>query len=132
MQRLDSIKLKPVKSYKDLLVWQRAMGMVEDVYALTRQFPPSEAFGLCAQLRRAALSIPSNVAEGNGYRRGRDYIRLLVVARASSHEIETQLLIAERLKFASSSDTQRILARNAEIGRMLSGLIRSLSRLTPP
>ncbi|MGH7711255.1 MAG: four helix bundle protein, partial [Gemmatimonadaceae bacterium] len=103
------MKLKPVKSYKDLLVWQRAMGMVEDVYALTRQFPPSEAFGLSAQLRRSAVSIPSNVAEGNGFRRGRDCIRLLVVARASTQELETQLLIAERLKYASSSDAQRVL-----------------------
>jgi four helix bundle protein len=118
-----------VQSYKDLLVWQRAMELVQQVYTLTRQFPSSEAFGLSAQLRRSAVSIPSNVAEGNARRR-RDYIRLLLMARGSAQEVETQLLIAERLQYARSDDLQRLLELNAVIGRLLSGLIRSLSRLT--
>ena len=123
------MRLNRVQSYKDLLVWRRAMELVHEVYVVTRQFPSTEIFGLCAQLRRSAVSIPSNVAEGNGRHARRDYIRLLLIARGSSQEVETQLLIAERLQYLNSDDAQRLTALNAEVGRMLSGLVRSLSRL---
>ena len=105
------------------------MLLVRHVYATTKNFPHDERFGLVAQARRAAVSIPCNIAEGNGRSRRRDYIRLLLVARGSVQELETQLLIACDQKFLPRRESTELLRRTNEVGRLLAGLIRALTRL---
>lgn len=104
--------------YKDLEVWKAAMQMVEDIYALTSTFPASEQFGLTAQLRRAAISIPANIAEGYGRRSEDSFVNLLRIAKGSVNEVETLLLVSERLSICSE-----IQGRVAKIGSMLTNLI---------
>ena len=113
-----------VRSHRDLGVWQKSMDMVECVYALTTQFPEPEMYGLTAQLRRSAVSVPSNIAEGAARGSGKDFQRFLHVALGSVAELETQLLIAQRLKFV----TEPPMAQLDEVRKMLLGLIRSLGR----
>jgi len=124
-----------VLSHKDLEVWQRSMNLVADVYLLTKTFPKEELYGLVSQMRRAAVSIPSNIAEGRAKRSTRDYIRFVNIAYGSAAELETQMLIAKRLEFAVSERSDAILSELSEIGKMLNGLLLSLekkiSSLTP-
>lgn len=111
--------------FRELLVWQNAMDLVEAVYRISHRFPDEEKFGLVSQLRRAAVSVPSNIAEGQG-RGGRvEFIRYLKIALGSLLELETQLLIAERLKYATKEELSPLVAKAEEIGRMLNGLMRS-------
>src|SRR5690606_10037994 len=122
-----------IRSYRDLAVWQEAMGLVAEVYAMTRRFPDDERFGLSAQLRRAAVSIPSNVAEGWGRGRTNEYIRHLRsqhrrCAHASLREAETQALIAERVGCLDAASAHPVLDHADRLSRMLRGLIRSLRR----
>ena len=117
-----------VTSFRDLVVWQKAMLLVESVYSLTRQFPEDEKFGLTSQIRRAAVSIPSNIAEGQGRYHTSDYIRFLTIARGSLHEVDTQFEIALRLGFLSPNDAQEVISLLHETGRLLNGLIQSLRR----
>ena len=121
--------VRQIRTYKDLEVWRRAMLLVRHVYAMTKNFPADERYGLVAQTRRAAVSIPCNIAEGNGRSRRRDYIRLLLVARGSCQELETQLLIASDQKFLPRRDGTELLRRTNEVGRLLAGLVRALTRL---
>ena len=125
----DATNVRQFRTYKDLEVWRRAMLLVRHVYARTKSFPADERFGLVAQARRAAVSIPCNIAEGNGRSRRRDYIRLLLVARGSVQELETQLLIASDQKFLPSGESTELLRRTNEVGRLLAGLIRALTRI---
>ncbi|MBX9623172.1 MAG: four helix bundle protein [Gemmataceae bacterium] len=118
----------PVTSYHDLLVWQKAIDLVVDCYRLTSHFPRTETYGLASQLQRAAVSIPSNIAEGAGRGHTREFIRHLGIARGSLFEAETQVIISERLNYATAEVTRPLLAAVAEIGRMLHGLIASLER----
>ncbi|TWT39956.1 hypothetical protein RAS1_43460 [Phycisphaerae bacterium RAS1] len=120
------------RSYKDLIVWQRAVKLCIDVYAATRRLPADERFGLCAQLRRAAVSVPSNVAEG--YSRGTrpDYVRFLWVANGSLGELETQFLIVRELGFLDAPKVDALLANISEIIRLNRALIRSLTREVRP
>ena len=90
-----------VVSFRDLRVWQVGMDLVQHVYQLTAGFPPSESYGLVAQIRRAAVSIPSNIAEGHGRQHRRDYAQFLSMAQGSLAELETQLEIAHRLSYVS-------------------------------
>jgi four helix bundle protein len=113
-------------SFRDLEVWQEAMSLVEDVYRLSRNFPADERFGLTAQLRRAAISIPSNIGEGGRRKRRKAHLHHLDVALGSQGEVDVQLEIARRLAFVSRVDHQRIATRVDRIGRMLNGLIESL------
>lgn len=113
--------------YRDLLVWQKAMGLVEQIYEVTTRFPESERYGLTNQLRRAAVSIPSNIAEGHG-RSGKDYGRFLTISRGSLAELETQLELSVRLNFISRDDIRQTWQLSQEVGRMLTGLHKSLQQ----
>jgi four helix bundle protein len=117
-----------VTSYHDLIVWQKAIDFVVDTYRLTGQFPRTELYGLMAQLQRAAVSIPSNIAEGAGRGYTREFIHHLCISRGSLYEAETQIIIAHRLDYASGEDIKPHLRMVAEIGKMLNGLITSLER----
>ncbi len=115
-----------VTAYWDLIVWQRAMGLAEAIYQLTERFPSSERFGLVAQMRRAAVSVASNVAEGHSRGWTRDYLRFIMMARGSVAELETQCLLAQRLGFVADPQVAPVLAIGDEVGRMLAGLRRRL------
>lgn len=112
------------ESYQELLAWQRAMDLVEAVYESTRTFPGDEVYGLTAQIRRAAVSIPSNIAEGKGRFSKADLLHFLVQARGSLYELQTQLLIAQRLKYLDKEHGAALLDSAAETARLLNGLIR--------
>ena len=116
------------KSYRDLLVWNKAMDLVVEVYRCTRSFPTDERFGLTAQLRRAAVSVPSNIAEGQGRLSTREFRHFLSNARASILEVETQLELASRLEFLSPSEAESIREAAAEVGRMLNGLLTAIRK----
>jgi four helix bundle protein len=117
-----------VESYRDLIAWQKAMELVESIYKLTAQLPDAERFGLVTQLRRAAVSIPSMLAEGHARASTRDFARFLSMARGSLAEVETQVLIAERLRFVSGDAVQQLLAQCDELGRVLRGLKKALDQ----
>jgi four helix bundle protein len=114
-----------IKSYKDLEVWNYAVDLAQMMYALTEKFPAAEKYGMISQMRRAAISIPSNIAEGWGRTR-KEYIHFLVIAYGSCCELETQIILSQRLKFLSVDDTQVIEAQLASTGRMLKALQKSL------
>lgn len=103
------------------------MVLAEEVYKATYDFPAEERFGLCSQIRRAAVSIPSNLAEGSGRRKDGEFVRFVNIAYGSLLELETQLLLAERLQFLRRKEARKLLKETAEIGRMLNGLRISLS-----
>lgn len=115
-----------IKSYRDLLVWQKGMDLVTEVYRITRRLPSHEAFGLAAQMQRAAVSIPSNIAEGFGRQHRREYLQHLAFANGSLKEVETQALIAVRLGYLKEEDIQELMQMADELGRMLNGLMRKL------
>ncbi len=121
-----------VTCYHDLIVWQKAIDFVVDTYRLTGQFPRTELYGLMAQLLRAAVSIPSNIAEGAGRGHTREFIRHLGISRGSLFEAEAQIFIAQRLGCVSEGDTKPLHQMVAEIGKMLHGLIASLERKLGP
>ncbi|HEX7191085.1 MAG TPA: four helix bundle protein [Thermoanaerobaculia bacterium] len=108
------------KNYQDLIVWQRAMDLAEHVYHVTKNFPPQEQFGLTAQLRSSATSVPSNIAEGHGRLTRGELRQFLGIARGSLLELQTQLILSKRLNYLSN-DT--ILESN-DVGRLLNGLLR--------
>jgi four helix bundle protein len=121
-----------VTSYHDLIVWQKAIDFVVDCYRLTGKFPRTELYGLMSQLQRAAVSIPSNIAEGAGRGHTREFIRHLGIARGSLFEAETQIIISQRLSFVTEQDTKPMLELVVEVGKMLHGLIASLERKLEP
>ena len=116
-----------VRHYRDLIVWQKAMDFVVLVYKVTGGFPREELFGLTQQVRRAAVSVPSNVAEGQGRQTIRDFTHFLSIARGSLQEAETQILIAERLAYLSAEQTAAVIALSTEVTRLINGLCNSLS-----
>ena len=115
-----------IKTFRDLIAWQKAMALAKMVYETTRTMPDAERFGLTMQMRRSAVSIPSNIAEGYARQSRTDYIRFLKVARGSLAELETQLILCEQLEFLHSLQTVNALL--AETDRVLQGLIRSLEK----
>jgi four helix bundle protein len=115
-------------SYRNLIAWQRAMGLVTGIYGATRGFPRDELYGLTNQLRRAAVSVPSNIAEGQARFSRREFHYFLSIARGSLVEIETQLCIAQNLGYLSTKQAQPLLTQTAELGRILNGLIASVRR----
>lgn len=117
-----------IRSYRDLLVWQRAMDLVTSVYELTSKFPDQEKFGLVSQLRRAAVSIPSNVAEGYGRGRPQEYLRFLKISRGSLCEVETQLLLSQRLGYVNQQKGGSLQEQIDAVAKVLSGLIGSMER----
>lgn len=114
------------QTFRDLKVWQKSIELAKLVYEITKRMPDSERFGLMNQMRRAAVSIPSNIAEGSARQSRKDYIHFLIMARGSLAELETQLIVARELSFLPRSDDT--LERMREISRMLQGLITSLRR----
>jgi four helix bundle protein len=115
-----------MKSYKDLIVWQKSMELVREIYFLTSKFPPSEIYGLTSQMRRAAISIPSNIAEG--YCRGsrKEFTQFINIAFASGAELETQILLAESLDFVAEEKTKKIALLLEEIMKMSNSLLKKL------
>jgi four helix bundle protein len=109
-------------TYRDLKVWQKSIDLTEHIYRVTASFPSSELYGLTSQMRRAAVSIASNIAEGWGRRSRQDYSRFILIARGSNDEFATQLVIAERLGFGNVKQLAAASSASAEIGKMLSGL----------
>lgn len=119
-----------LQSYRNLDVWKKAIDLVEEVYLLTRGFPSDEKFGLTSQLRRAAVSVPANIAEGYGRIHRGDYLHHLSMAKGSLAEVETHLVIAGRLEFATREQLKNTWNSAQDVGKMLSKLIASLQRET--
>jgi four helix bundle protein len=115
------------QSYRDLIAWQKAMELVVLVYEVTRRFPREELYGLTNQLRRAAVSIPSNIAEGQGRKSMGEFSHFLTIAYGSLQETETQIMIACRLGYLDVELERNLLARCAEVGRLVNGLSHALS-----
>jgi four helix bundle protein len=109
-------------SYQDLIAWQKAMDLAEEVYKATRGFPKHELYGLTSQLRRAAVSVPSNIAEGQGRLTPGEFKQFLGHARGSLLETETQIMLAGRLRYVSSEEMSHVIKLSAEVGRILNGL----------
>jgi four helix bundle protein len=110
------------KNYQDLVAWQRAMDLAVAVYEQTADFPKDERFGLVTQMRKAAVSIPSNIAEGQGRRSRGAFCQHLSIAHGSLRELETQVLLAGRLRFIPDAAVQKLLLQSAEVGRLITGL----------
>jgi len=117
-----------VKSYRELIAWQKAMDLVVGVYEGTKAFPREELYGLTSQLRRAAVSIPSNIAEGQGRRSSKEFIRFLSIAYGSLQETETQIILATRLGYLESAQEAQLLEQCAEVGKLINGLTNALHR----
>lgn len=115
-------------SYKDLKVWQHGVQLVKSTYELTRELPNEEEFGLKSQLKRSAVSIPSNIAEGYGRGSTKSYLHFLRIARGSLLELETQVILCEELNFIDSKKKDLILNQIEEENKMLNALIRSIGQ----
>jgi four helix bundle protein len=116
------------KNFRDLKVWQLGMQLAEEVYRLTQQFPKHEIYGLTSQVQRAAVSVPANIAEGHATGSSKEFLRFLGIAQGSLAELETHLLLAERIKYCSGSQVGPIVTRCHEEGRMLRALRKSVRR----
>ena len=114
------------RSYRDLVAWRKAIDLVAEVYRATIGFPREEVFGLTSQMRRAAVSVPSNIAEGQGRHTKREFLHHLSIAYGSLCELETQLLIAKQLGYLQDEPAHHRLQQAAEVGRVVNGLIKSL------
>ena len=113
-------------SYKDLIVWQKAVAMVTDVYRATQSFPKDETYGLSSQLRRSAVSVASNIAEGQGRLSKREFRQFLSQARGSLIEMETQVVIGANLGYVSQDTLRSLMAVSGEVSRLLHGLMKSI------
>jgi four helix bundle protein len=116
-----------IDSYKDLVVWQQAMNLAVAIYGLTKSWPKDELYGLTAQARRAASSVPANIAEGYGRENRGSYQQFLRIAQGALKELETHLLISERVGIASSDAVAPLMAESESVGKLLRRLIRKLS-----
>jgi four helix bundle protein len=116
-----------IRHYTELIAWQKAMELVQEVYLATEPFPQREIFGLTNQLRRAAVSIPSNIAQEQGRATSKDFVHFLTIARGSLQEVETQIAIAHRLCYLDTAVKMKLLDATNEIARILNGLINSLT-----
>ncbi len=127
---MTAMSVGSAKSYRDLLIWQRSMKLVGQCYRLTASFPADERFGLTSQLRRAAVSIPANIAEGFGRETTGLFVQFLRIAQGSLKELETHMLIAEEIELISRETTAPLLAECDEIGKMLRAFLRSIDPQT--
>jgi four helix bundle protein len=114
------------QSFRDLVVWQKAMQLTVDVYELTRNFPREETYGLSSQMRRAAVSLPSNIAEGHGRLNRSEYRQFLGIARASNFELQTQLELTRRLSYGDSARLQVCEKQSHEVGKLLYAILESI------
>ena len=121
----------PSSSFRDLRVWKEAMDLATHTYEVTGEFPKHELYGLAQQMRRAAVSIPGNKAEGKGRRTDRELRQFLFNARGSLMELETHIIASQRLGFVNEADVKESLEVAAHVGRMLAGLMRRLEERTP-
>ncbi len=112
----------PVESYRDLVVWQKAMALAEDIYRLSHSFPTQEQFGMTSQLRRAAVSVAANLAEGHARATRKDFVHFVSIAKGSLAEVETYLILASRLHFSEKEQLTPIWLLAQEVGRMLTTL----------
>jgi four helix bundle protein len=110
------------KAFRDLIVWQKAMDLTVEVYRLTERFPKSEVYGLTSQLRRCSVSIASNIAEGSGRGTRKDFASFAGIARGSNYELETQLLLAQRLGYVAEVDSEAARSLSTDVGKMLRDL----------
>lgn len=117
-----------IKSYRDLVVWQKSMALITEIYSITRLFPKEELYGLVSQIRRSAVSIPSNIAEGYGRYSTNDYTRFLQIAIGSLYELQTQLEICLNLGYLSKDTFEKVYEQSREIERMLSSLIKKVGK----
>lgn len=115
-----------MSTFRDLIIWQKSMNLVTQIYKETESFPESERYGLISQIRRSAVSIPSNIAEGYGRNSGGDFKRFLNISMGSLFEIQTQLQIAQNLKYLDTKENERLYNLSREIERMMSSFIRSI------
>lgn len=113
-------------NFKELLVWQKSIDFVTEIYRITEAFPKTEIYGLISQIKRAAISIPSNIAEENSRRSKHDYLQFLKISRGSCAEVETQLIISKNLGFLNEDDYLKLDQEIIDISKMLNGLIYSL------
>ncbi|MFZ3213414.1 MAG: four helix bundle protein [Terriglobales bacterium] len=116
-----------MKDFKDLRVWQKSHALTLAIYRMTQRFPKEEMYGLTSQIRRAAVSIAANIAEGCGRRSDREFRRFLQIARGSASELEYHLLLARDLRFQSAQEYTSVQAAVAEVQRMLTALVKSLT-----
>ena len=116
-----------VQSYQDLIVWQKAMEMTAEVYCLVMKLPTSELHSLSNQMRRAAVSIPSNIAEGQARNSTKEFIHFLAIARGSKAELETQLLLCVKIGYLKNEDILSAMNILVEVGKMINALIKSLN-----
>jgi four helix bundle protein len=121
-----------IRGYQDLVVWQRGVALAEAAYALSRRLPRDERYGLALQMQKAAVSIPANIAEGHGREHLGDYLRFLSIANGSLMELETHVVISERLGYITTEQVRTLLMSTAEVGRLLAGLIRALKQRGKP
>jgi four helix bundle protein len=126
MLKDESTKSISIKSHRDLIVWQKAVDLVVSVYDKSNEFPNSEKFGLTSQLRRAASSVPANIAEGQGRRLRGEFLNFLGNARGSLLEVDTHLELALRLRYLSDDEFAVLSEKLSEVARLLNGLMRSL------
>ena len=124
--RVASRESREVKSYRDLRVWQQGRVLVKEVYRAVKSFPKEEIYGLTSQIKRSAVSIPSNIAEGSSRRSTQEFLRFINIATGSLAELETQLILANDLEFLESETLEKLLKRTDDIGRMLQGLYDAL------
>lgn len=120
-----------MRSHHNLDVWKKAVEFVVEVYKVTDSFPKEEKFGLTSQIRRAAISIPANIAEGAARKSDKEFINFLSIAQGSASEIETELLIAYRLGFFNQTDFNRLCTELDDIGKTITGLANYLKRKSP-
>jgi len=117
-----------METHKNLHVWKKSISFVIEIYKLTARFPKEELFGIVSQIRRAAISIPSNIAEGCARKSTREYLQFLYISLGSASELETQLIISSNLNFIKTDEIETFQNQLEEIIRMLTGLIKSLSK----
>lgn len=116
-----------MQGFKELIVWQKSMELVEEVYRIIRLLPPDEKYALADQIKRSAVSIPSNIAEGRGRNSDREFLRFLNIANGSAYELETQLIICQRLGYMRTEQLQKAFRLCNEICRMLNAIIKKLT-----
>src|SRR5216117_3472431 len=120
-----------VLSYRDLVVWQRAMDLTDFAYEVTKSFPKDERFALTSQMQRCAVSVPSNIAEGHGREHLGEYLHHLSIANGSLMELETQFVIASRRQYIDQAALGQELNLSGDVGRLLAGLVRALKAVVP-
>lgn len=119
-------------NFKELLVWQKSVHLVTEIYSFTKSFPKEEVYSLTSQIRRSSVSIPSNIAEGHSRRSTLDYLQFLKIARGSCAELETQLIIAKNLNYLTPEEFENLSGKTSEISKMLNAIITKLQSKPNP